>query len=127
MKRIHPPVLLVVFAVIACLNIILPGILQNHLLLGIAISISSLAASSIAVSAYLNQLISSESRATTLSVGNMFESIFQVASTLAFGFLASRFSPEQTFVIIGSVVAALLFVSLLKLFTSYAPQTKTRA
>lgn len=122
MKHIGPPALLAVSAVLTLMNIILPALFLNHVFIGIAVSLSGLVTTSIAVSAYVNDLIPSGSRATVLSVGNMFENVFQVLTTLAFGYLSLWLSPEHSFIVIGSMMAVGLTAGFIGLFTSYSPR-----
>ena len=124
MKKIGPQALLLVSAALTIMNIVLPAMFTNHILIGAAISLSGLVATSVAISAYLNDLIPSGSRATTLSVGNMIENVFQVLTAMSFGYLASIMSAEHSFIVLGSVMSFGLVIGFIGLFSSYSPKQR---
>ena len=73
----------------------------------------------VAYNDYMNQLINSHSRATTLSVSNFTRTFVSILVVASFGFLSHMVSVTNIYPIIGVIQAVILIIPLVMLARAY--------
>lgn len=121
-KQFSPPEFMTMLAIILVLHYLLIPVASTPESLATIIFLATTIYSALEVAGndYFNQIIDSQSRATTLSVSNFARTLVTTLVIASFGVFAHAFSIERIYPIIGLALAALLAVPLVMLRRAYA-------
>lgn len=119
--QIGAPFFTLACAALMVIHLLSAALVRTPFLLILSLILGSLAwvGLEVATNDYMNRLIPTGSRATTLSFSNMMRGIVTLASIIAFGFLSDTFGAAGAYGIIGTAMAAILAFPLARLFETY--------